>query len=59
MEALMSNTHSASDPGESTWRIDEPAMVVADEIMYATVGSAYTSTGLPVGAWNFTLTVQS
>jgi hypothetical protein len=40
------------------WRIEQHPFVVADEVIYATIGDAYTSTKLRVGGRNIKSTIQ-
>jgi len=45
MQTLMDTLHSYTSEGKSVWSIQKP-MLVADEVVYMTIGNAYTSTGL-------------
>jgi len=45
MQTLMDILHSYTSEGKSVWSIHRP-MLVADEVVYMTIGNAFTSTGL-------------
>lgn len=46
MEELVHKMHTYDAMGRDVWRIQEKPFVVADEVLYGTIGDAYTSTGL-------------
>ena len=51
MKSLLDKVYSKSFIlRHDTWRIEQHPFVVADEVIYATIGDAYTSTKLRVGA---------
>lgn len=59
MKSLLDKLYSRSFfLRHDTWRIEQHPFVVADEVIYATIGDAYTSTKLRVGARKMKSTVQ-
>ena len=46
MRTLLDEAYSISEKGDAVWRLDGYPFVVADEVIYASIGDAYTSTGL-------------
>ena len=59
MKSLLDKLYSKSlFLRKDVWRIDQHPFVVSDEVIYATIGDAYTSTKLRVGGTKMKTTVQ-
>ena len=54
MRTLLQKVHS-----KASWHIDHFPFVVSDEVIFATIGNAYTSTGLLVDRSNVKSTIQA
>ena len=59
MKSLLDKVYSKSFIlRHDTWRIEQHPFVVSDEVIYATIGDAYTSTKLRVGGRSVKSTIQ-